>query len=268
MSLDILRRDLAPVIPEAWKLIDEEARRVLALDLAARKLVDFDGPHGIGLSAVSTGRLEIFPDQPVAEVSWGLRHAQPLIELRTPIKLELLELDQVARGAVNPDLGPVVRAAERTAEAEDLVVFRGHARAGVRGIIAESPHAPLTLGAAARYPRALAEARETLRAAGIDGPYGLALGLRAYEEVYSAAEDGHSILRRIEQVIDGPIVRARGLDGAVLLSVRGGDFQLTVGLDLSIGYAYHEKHTVELYLAESFTFQVLEPAAAIHLTHG
>jgi uncharacterized linocin/CFP29 family protein len=268
MSLDILRRDLAPVIPEAWKLIDEEARRVLALDLAARKLVDFDGPHGIGLSAVSTGRLEIFSDQPVADVSWGLRHVQPLIELRTPIKLELLELDQVARGAVNPDLEPVVRAAERTAQAEDLVVFRGHDRAGVRGIIAESPHAALTLGAATHYPRVLTEARETLRAAGVDGPYGLALGLRAYEEVYSAAEDGHSILRRIEQVIDGPIVRARGLDGAVLLSVRGGDFQLTVGLDLAIGYAYHEKHTVELYLTESFTFQVLEPAAAIHLTHG
>ena len=69
-------------------------------------------------------------------------------------------------------------------------------------------------------------------------------------------------------MIDGPIVRARGLDGAVLLSVRGGDYQLTVGQDLAIGYAYHEKHSVELYIAESFTFRVLEPAAAVHLKHG
>ena len=33
--------------------------------------------------------------------------------------------------------------------------------------------------------------------------------LRAYEEVYTAAEDGDPILRRIEQVVDGPIVRER-----------------------------------------------------------
>ena len=268
MPADILRRDLAPIIPAAWELIDAEARRVLTLDLCARKLVDFDGPHGIGLSAVTTGRLEIRDEQPVPEVSWGLRRVQPLLELRTPIHLDMLELDQVARGAADPDLTPVVRAAERTAEAEDLVVFRGYARAGVTGIIEASPHAPRPLGPPARYARALLEAKEVVRAAGVNGPYGLALGLRAYEEVYSAAEDGHSILRRIEQVVDGPIVRARGLDGAVLLSVRGGDYQLSVGLDLAIGYAYHEKHSVELYLTESFTFRVLEPAAAVHLTHG
>jgi uncharacterized linocin/CFP29 family protein len=268
MLLDILKRELAPILPEAWRLIDAEAARVLTLDLAARKLVDFDGPHGILLSSVNTGSLELFTEQPVPEVSAGLRRVQPLVELRTPIRLELMELDRVARGATDPDLTAVVLASERMAHAEDRAVFVGYGRAGITGIVEASPHPPLVLGAPARYARALLEAKETLRAAGINGPYGLALGLRAYEEVYTAAEDGHPILRRIEQVVDGPIVRARGLDGAVLLSVRGGDYQLTVGQDLAIGYAYHEKHSVELYLAESFTFRVLEPAAAVHLKHG
>jgi len=268
MAIDILKRTLAPILPEAWRLIDAEAARVLALDLAARKLVDFDGPHGILLSAVNTGRLTLFADHPVPEVSVGLRGVQPLVELRTPIRLELLELDLVARGAADPDLEAVVRASERMAHAEDHAVFAGYARGGITGIIEASPHPPVVLGPPALYARALLEAKETLRAAGVNGPYGLALGLRAYEEVYTAAEDGHPILRRIEQVVDGPIVRARGMDGAVLLSVRGGDYQLTVGQDLAIGYAYHEKHTVELYLCESFTFRVLERAAAVHLTHG
>jgi uncharacterized linocin/CFP29 family protein len=53
--------------------------------------------------------------------------------------------------------------------------------------------------------------------------------------------------------------------GAVLLSVRGGDFELTVGQDLSIGYATHDRTDVELYLTESFTFRVLEEKAAIFL---
>ncbi len=267
MHLDILKRGLAPIVPEAWRLIDAEAARVLALDLAARKLVDFDGPHGIHLDAVSTGRLELFDEPLVPEVKVGLRRVQPLIEVRTPIRLDLFELDQVARGATDPDLDAVVRAAERTAHAEDHAVFAGYRRAGITGIIEASPHAPSTLAEPAAYPRVLLEAKETLRAAGVGGPYGVALGLRAYEEVYSAAEDGHSILHRIQQIVDGPIVRARGLDGAVLLSIRGGDFELTVGQDLAIGYAFTEKHSVELYLTESFTFRVLEPSAAVHLKH-
>ena len=56
-------------------------------------------------------------------------------------------------------------------------------------------------------------------------------------------------------------MRAAAIQGGVLLSVRGGDYELTVGQDLSIGYADHDRHTVELYLTESFTFRVLEPRA-------
>jgi len=52
---------------------------------------------------------------------------------------------------------------------------------------------------------------------------------------------------------------------AVLLSHRGGDFQLTVGQDLSIGYTGHDKETVHLYLTESFTFRVLDRTAAVYL---
>lgn len=55
------------------------------------------------------------------------------------------------------------------------------------------------------------------------------------------------------------------LEGGAVLSVRGGDFVLTVGQDLSIGYKLHEAREIELFFTESFTFQVLEPAAAVAL---
>ena len=75
----------------------------------------------------------------------------------------------------------------------------------------------------------------------------------------AAAEDGYPLAKRLtEQVLDGPLVRAAAIEGGVLLSVRGGDYELTVGQDLSIGYAAHDRQTVELYLTESFTFRVLE----------
>ena len=48
--MDLLKRQKAPIVSEAWQQIDEEARRVLKLHLAGRKLVDFPD-HTAGSSA-------------------------------------------------------------------------------------------------------------------------------------------------------------------------------------------------------------------------
>jgi uncharacterized linocin/CFP29 family protein len=268
MSMDLLKRKLAPIVPEAWAAVDEEARRVLSLNLAGRKLVDFDGPHGWQHAAVNTGRLNLFAKGPAAGVGAGLRDVQPLLELRVPFQLDIMELDLIARGASDIGLDPVATAAEKIALAEDGAIFAGYKAAAIAGIVPESPHKPLKISSPLKYPQLLVEARETLYAAGIDGPYGLALSPRCYKEISQATEDGYPLRKRIEgQIIDGPLVRAPFIEGAVLLSMRGGDFQLSVGQDLSIGYAAHGKDKVELYLTESFTFRVLEPAAAIQLKH-
>lgn len=270
MTMDLLKRELAPILPEAWARIDAEAARVLRAQLAARKVVDFKGPFGWKFAAVNTGRLTVLSpllaEEPVPGVSFGLRVVQPLVELRTPVVLNLGELDSAARGGDNPDLAAVIDAAKRMAHAEDSAIFLGHAPAGIQGMIPMSPHQPIVAGDAAQLPRSLVEAIETLRGSGVGGPYALALGTRLYEEVTAATEEGYPILNRVERLlVDGRIVHAPALDGGVLLSIRGGDYELTVGQDLSMGYAYHSREEVELYLTESFTFRVLEPTAAIHL---
>jgi len=265
VNVDLLKRRLAPILPEAWELIDEEAKRVLELHLAGRKLVDFNGPFGWKYAAVNTGHLALLGDKPSDDVNLGLRRVQPLVEMRVPIKLDIMQLDTVARGAEDPDLSPVVSAAQRTAVVEDDAIFNGLERAGIQGILPSSPHETVRLPAEVReLPKALLDAKEILRKAGIGGPYAVVLDADLHEKVYAAAEDGRPLAKRIEQTV-APIVRAAAIRGAALMSVRGGDYELTVGQDLSIGYAYHSKHEVELYLTESFTFRVLEPAAAVRL---
>jgi uncharacterized linocin/CFP29 family protein len=262
--MDLLKRDLAPILPQAWDLIDREARRVLAFRLAGRKIVDFDGPHGWLLAAVNTGRLKSIDEQPVAGVEVGLRVVVPLVELRTTIRLDLRELEDVGRGAPDPDLRAVVQAAENFASAEDRAIFNGFAAAGIRGIATASPHTPLDVSATTDWPLAVASAKERLRASGVDGPYSLVLGPKPYGELTAGGDDGYPLSKRIErQIIDGPLVWAPAIEGALLVSVRGGDFQLTVGEDISIGYARHDRDTVDLFLIESFTFRLLEPMAAI-----
>jgi uncharacterized linocin/CFP29 family protein len=266
VAVDLLKREHAPILPEAFALIDAEARRVLEQRLAARKLVDFRGPFGWEYAAVGTGRLRLFSSEPVKGVSVGLRTAQPMLEVRTPILLDIAELDAAARGADDLDLSAVVEAAERVANLEDSAVFHGLAEGAISGIVQKSPHGPVAVPSVSAWPLAVVQAKEVLRSAGVTGPYALAAGPREYDELAAGTEDGYPILKRVErQIIDGPVVWAPALQGAVLLSVRGGDYELTVGQDLSIGYAYHEKHRVELFLTESFTFRVLEPQAAVAL---
>lgn len=265
--MDLLKRELAPITDQAWQQIDEEAGRVLKLQLAGRKLVDFSGPHGWQLGAVSTGRLKQIEPAQGEQVGRAIREVQPLVELRSPVRLPLLELDFAARGATDLELDEVVAVAERMARAEDRAIFAGLPQAGITGIIEASPHAPIQIEGPLGWPRAVTHAKEVLRQAGVNGPYALALGPAAHSELLSEGEDGYPLRKRLEEsIVDGSLVWAPALDeGAVLLSLRGGDYQLTVGQDFSIGYAWHDREQVELYLTESFTFRVLERKAAVLL---
>ena len=56
MSGNHLLREHAPISDAVWALIDEEARERLTVALAARRLVDFSGPHGWEYSAANLGR--------------------------------------------------------------------------------------------------------------------------------------------------------------------------------------------------------------------
>ena len=173
--MDLLKRNHAPITPEAWKQIDDEAKRVLQLNLAGRKLVDFDGPHGWQYAAVNTGHVTLRTDGGLG-VPWGVREVAPLIEVRVPFELPIMELDNASRGAVL-DLPAVVSAAEKAAHAEDDAIFNGFKAGGIEGIIPTAAHPALTIpDDYADYPSVVVDAAETLRRAGINGPYALALG--------------------------------------------------------------------------------------------
>jgi len=265
--MDILKRERAPISSEAWEQIDDEARRVLRLHLAGRKVVDFSGPHGWDLGAVNTGRLKHMEAGPLPDVSHAIRDVLPLVEVRSKIVLPILELDYAGRGATDLDLDPVIATAERVARAEDAAIFHGFPPGNITGVIPASPHAPIDVTSTLEWPRAVSRAKEALRLAGVGGPYVLVLGPKAHGELSADSDDGYPLRRRIEGILgEGSLVWAPVLEeGAVLLSTRGGDYELTVGQDWSIGYASHDRTEVELYLTESFTFRILENKAAILL---
>ncbi|GAA5045173.1 putative linocin/CFP29 family protein [Thermocatellispora tengchongensis] len=261
-----LHRELAPISAAAWADLEEEARRTFSRHLAGRRLVDVPEPGGVELAAVGTGRLDPI-DPPAPGVVSHVRRALPLVELRVPFTLDRREIDDVERGAKDADWQPVKDAARQIAFAEDRAIFEGYAAAGIEGIRAAATNPALTLPADVRaYPNTISQAVSALRLAGVAGPYSLALSAEAYTAVNETSDHGYPIHEHLTRVIDGDIIWAPAIDGAFLLSTRGGDYALHLGQDLSIGYLSHDAATVELYLQESLTFQVYTGEAAVALT--
>jgi uncharacterized linocin/CFP29 family protein len=102
--------------------------------------------------------------------------------------------------------------------------------------------------------------------AGVGGPYNLVLSADAYTAVNETSVYGYPVHEHIARLLDGQIIWAPAIEGAFLLSGRGGDFELRIGQDLSIGYLSHDATGIELYFQETLTFLVHASEAAVALT--
>ena len=260
-----LHRELAPISDAAWAQIEEEAARTLKRYLAGRRVVDLRGPDGTALSAIGTGHL-----QNIAAPGNGIlarqRQVKALVELRVPFELDRQAIDDVERGANDSDWQPAKDAARLIAFAEDRAIFEGYPAAGIEGIRPGTSNPVMILPADARaYPEAIAQALSQLRLVGVDGPYCVLLGADAYTALAETVDQGYPVLQHIKRLVDSEIIWAPAIAGAFVLSTRGGDFDLHVGQDVSIGYSSHSATAVSLYLQETFTFLLLTSEAAVAL---
>jgi uncharacterized linocin/CFP29 family protein len=262
-----LHRELAPVSEAAWAQIEDEARRTFTRNVAARRVVDVVGPAGAAFSSVGTGHLHEL-EAPAEGVIARRREIQPVVELRVPFVITRDAVDDVERGSQDSDWQPVKDAATKIAFAEDRAVIDGLAPAGIPGIRPSSSNPAIALPADVRlYPNAIAQAITALRLAGVEGPYSLLLSADAYTEVAESTEHGYPIRDHIQRVLgDGEIIWAPAISGALLLSTRGGDHELFLGQDLSIGYLAHDAGSITLYLQESLTALVRTTEASVVLT--
>jgi uncharacterized linocin/CFP29 family protein len=260
-----LHRELAPISEAAWAQIEEEASRTLKRYLAARRVADVREAGGTALAAVGTGHLRTIA-APADGIIARQREVKPLVELRVPFELERSAIDDVERGANDSDWQPLKDAAEHIAVAEDRAIFDGYAAAGIQGIRQGTSNPIITLPAdVAHYPGAIAKALSQLRLVGVNGPYSVLLGADAYSAVSATGDYGYPVLQHIKLLVNEEIIWAPAITGAVVLTTRGGDFDLSIGQDISIGYLGHSDTAVRLYLQESFTFLMLTAEASVAL---
>lgn len=260
-----LHRELAPISDAAWADIEEETTRTLKRYLAGRRVVDVHGPGGVGLSAVGTGHLKTIgaPDDGVLARQ---REVMALVELRVPFELDRQQIDDVERGSNDSDWQAAKDAAKKLAFAEDRAIFEGYAAAGINGVRQGTSNPIIPLPADVRqYPDAIAQALNQLRLVGVNGPYSVLLSADAYTALAETSDNGYPVLEHVKKLVKDEIIWAPAITGAFVLTTRGGDFDLHLGQDISIGYLSHTDSVVRLYLQETLTFLLLTSEAAVAL---
>ena len=260
-----LQRELAPISDAAWAQIEEETTRTLKRYLAGRRVVDVPSPGGIALPGVGTGHLK-----PISAPAEGIfarqREVKPLIELRVPFELSREAIDDVERGSDDSDWQPAKDAAKKLAFAEDRAIFNGYREANIQGIREGTSNPIETLPADVRaYPDAVAHAQSQLRLVGVNGPYSVLLGADEYTALAETRDLGYPVLEHVKRIVDGNLIWAPAIEGAFVVTTRGGDFELSIGQDVSIGYLGHTDSAVRLYLQETFVFRVLTTEASVAL---
>ena len=260
-----LHRELAPISDAAGRRSKRKRRARSSAISPARRVVDVQGraaPASRPSAPVTCGRSCAPTDGIVARQ----REVKALVELRVPFELDRQAIDDVERGANDSDWQPAKDAARQIAFAEDGAIFEGYAAAGIGGIRQGTSNPIMTLPADVRhYPDAIAQALSQLRLVGVNGPYEVLLGAEAYTALAETSDHGYPVLEHVRRLVKDEIIWAPAIAGAFVLTTRGGDFDLHIGQDVSIGYSSHTDTTVRLYLQETFTFLLLTAEAAVAL---
>jgi len=262
--MDILKRKLAPISAEAWEQIDDQAKKILINNLSARKFVDVVGPMGWDYAVCPTGKVETVKACEGKGICLGVRQVLPLVEPRVEFELCLWELDNITRGLKNPDLSPLEEAARQIACFEEEAIYKGLKEGNIVGLREVTGQRSLKVSMEeSSFIGGVADAVSSLKSSGVEGPYVLVAGTKIWKWILSRAE-GYPLAKRIEALAE-KIIPAPSIDEAYVVSLRGGDMELVLGVDFSLGFVNRSAESVKLFLTESFTFRVVNPEAILRL---
>lgn len=261
--MDLLKRELAPLAQEAWDEIDERAVDVLKTHLSARKVVRVEGPKGWDYTSISEGRLNILEDDEAVVVKTGQYKTKPLVETRIAFSLTRWEMDNILRGARDANLEPLEKAMHEMALFEENAVYNSYEKGGIQGLIDSAEHKAVAFGeSGSDIMAALSKAVLMLKDSYQEGPFSLVVGEEGWKRLNTEVQ-GYPLMKRVRDIIGGEVVFSSVVKDALMVPYDHEDLELVIGGDFSIGYESHDAVNVNLFVAESFTFRVLDPTLIV-----
>jgi uncharacterized linocin/CFP29 family protein len=257
MANKYLAREDAPFESAVWTLLDHTMKEVAKGQLVGRRLLETEGPYGLGLKAVP------LPDK---EAESGLISSQvlPVLYIQMPFTLGTRDIASYEREALGPDTGPVAEATLACARLEDEVIFRG--AAGVAGLLTAEGANQMGLSSWEEVGTAandIIRAITQLDSAGFHGPYSLALAPARYNLLFRLYPRGkQSEMEHIQTIVGEGVLKAPVLEsGGVLLAANVRCASIVLGQDMSIGYIGPAGDRQEFTISESLSVRIRQPGA-------
>ncbi len=260
--MEWLSREQAPLSERVWNAVDDAVRGAATHVMAARRVADFEGPSGWDTVAIRRGTTRSL------EASRGAaRLAVPevilLREIRADFDVKWEDIDVYLRGGPVLDVHGAEEAARAVALAEDALAFEGEG--DMPGFLTahRSPHHALgDWSVPGQADTDILAAVERVDRAGVPGPYDLVLDSSRFYVLQHATSQGggYPAARQVKGTVRH-VYRSDVIRGGALFSTRGRDFILSVGGDLAVGYGWHDREAVHLFVAESMAVQVVTPEA-------
>jgi uncharacterized linocin/CFP29 family protein len=252
-----LDRESAPLAAETWEALDRAMLGVAKNVLAGRRLLQVEGPFGLGLKAVPLRDVEV---QPGVMTSLLL----PLSFLHIGFTLGRRDIAAFERDGFPLTLGPLVEGATDLARHEDELLFNGGP--GIPGLMSldgvntSSLSAWDELGTAAQDVIAAVTA---LDSAGFHGPYALALAPPRFNLLYRRSLEGNiSELEHIRTIATEGVFKAPVLEDRGVLIAFGHQFaSIVLGQDMSIAFVGPTEDGFEFAIVESLALFVRQPRA-------
>lgn len=263
---NIANQHAAPIPESAWQEMEDVARHVLSTNLSGRRFCTINGPLGIDVAAINTGRVEQTGQS--EQLVWGTRTSKPLIETRSPFTLSLSKVLYIAHGARDIDWTELEQAAYWIAEFEEQTIYYGNVAAKITGLIEGAAHPARSCSEGPEgLLEGIAEARSDLEQAGMGNQLVLVVGDQAQRWLNRTHQSsGQRLAQVVGHLLDGgQIIRSPVVQHAALVACGPDHFELSLGQDLCLRYGDLNGDDLSMSFLGTFTFQLLEDRAVVPL---
>jgi len=261
-------REEAPFVEEVWQKIDNIVVGAASSQLAARRILEIEGPYGFGIKAIPGSDKPVDEFISVGDIKAGLVSSPmiPLASIQSGFMIPIRDIASFEQTGIEFDTVEVESAAIAAARQEDTLIFFGSKAMGVEGLMTFKASGSSKLGSWDEVGKSVDDiiaAVGVLDKAGFPGPYSMALAPNRYNLLFRRYMQGNlSEFDLLKEVISGGIVKASVLkDGGVILASGKPFTSIALGQDLVTTFVGPVDGNYEFLMVESLALRVRIPEA-------
>jgi uncharacterized linocin/CFP29 family protein len=257
----------APESPELLNKIEEAAVSAARDILSGRRIIDVEGPYGLGLTAVEVGNDDLCRQPGPEEASAVLSHALSLPMIYRRFSLSRRRIAAFREMGQPLNLKVVEDAAQAVAMREEEFIYHGQPDFHLHGLLTAAGRNTLQGGDWGSVDQVLDNviaAVNTLDSKGYRGPYGLALAPALYNNLFRRYPGSDLLqIEHLKRLCTRGIVKAQ-IEGGVLVAKDVGS--IVLGQDLQIAYLTSDAAHENFAVTESLVLKIEAPDAICTIT--